>query len=364
MIAALRRSLRPLRCFAAFAAAFIAVCAAIHRTLPLQDVPTVWEKLTHLAAHGSDYDTLFIGSSRIYYQIIPRLFDELSATQGLPTRSFNAGVAGMRPPEDAFLFDQILAQRPGRLRWVFVELAGIRANIGDERRGTLRMQYWHDLTRTALLWRYATQLPETNKRWTPKRLWQQWRDPLAQFLPHFALFLREQTNIGKGVILTRRLGADEPPPPDPLSVTLGSDLAGWIPINSNGEMPPKNRTEFEQELAERRERPSIKDYGDPVSQEALGALIAKIRRAGATPVLIVPPTTSKKNFFPMPAVEEKTLVLDFSDITRFPELYEIRHRLDTEHTNTTGSEVFTRLIVQSWAQAVKPPGNDAPRRAP
>jgi hypothetical protein len=286
MIGVLKRSLRPVLCFAAFALAFAAACGAIQRALPLQNIPAVWQKLAHLSARGGDYDTIFIGSSRIYYQIVPRIFDELSAARGLPTRSFNAGIAGMRPPEDAFVFDQILAARLGKLRWVFVELAGIRMNIGDERRGTLRMQYWHDLPRTALLWRYATQLPESKKRWTPKRLWRQLREPLGDFLPHLELFLREQTNIGKG-----------------------------------------------------------------------GELITKIERTGATPVLIVPPTTSKKNFFPLPGRERGTIILDFSDPARFPELYEVRHRLDSEHTNTAGSEVFTRLLAERWAEAVKASAN-------
>jgi hypothetical protein len=352
MTARLKFLLRPLACFAAFALAFIAVCTAIHRALPLQNIFTVWHKLTHLAAHGSDYDTLFIGSSRIYYQVIPSIFDELTAARGLPTKSFNAGVAGMRPPEDAFFFDQILAHRPGKLRWVFIELAGIRANIGDERRGTLRMQYWHDLQRTALLWRYATQLLPTKKRWTPKRLWRELREPLAQFLPHLELFIREQTNIGKGEFLAKRLISGLPQPRGSLTGSLGDDLSGWIPTSRGEEMTPALRADFERELAERRARPATRDFADRVSQEALDELMAKIESAGATPVLIVPPTTSKKNFFPRPERGRQAIVLDFSDPARFPELYEIHHRLDSEHTNTAGSEAFTRLLAQRWMEEV------------
>ena len=77
-------------------------------------------------------------------------------------------------------------------------LSGIRANIGDERRGTLRMQYWHDLPRTALLWRYATQLLPTNKRWTPKRLWRELRQPLVR-----ASKVPQRDNEGRTIWVTR-----------------------------------------------------------------------------------------------------------------------------------------------------------------
>lgn len=346
-------SLRGVFYGAVFAVAFVTICTFIHRRLPLPDVPIVWQKLAHLSQRVDDYDTLFVGSSRIHYQIIPRLFDARAAELGVPTTSFNAGVAGMRPPEDAFFLDQILAHRPAKLRWVFIELAGIRPSIGEERRGTMRVQYWHDGPRLATLWRHALQLKPTKKRWTPKRWWREVRDPLTEFFPHLELFVREQINIGKGEFLTKRLIDGPPKPRGSLTNALGPDLGGWIPTGRGEEMIPVNREAFERELAERRAKPATKDFGDPISQEALEEMIAKVEQAGATAVLIVPPTTSKKNFFPTPERERKTMVIDFSDLEKSPALDQNRHRLDAEHTNTAGSEILTQLLVERWAEAVK-----------
>src|SRR5687767_418937 len=88
---------------AAFVAALCVVCWIIHETLPFPEVPIVTPKVEHLKAHGDRYDTLIIGSSRLYYQVIPSLFDELTAQAGVPTKTFNAAVAGMGPPEDSFM---------------------------------------------------------------------------------------------------------------------------------------------------------------------------------------------------------------------------------------------------------------------
>jgi hypothetical protein len=89
-----------------FSATFIISCLAIGRSLPFPDVPVVRSKLAHFAAHRDEYDTLFLGSSHFYYQIIPSLFDGVAAENGYPTRSFNAGIAGMRPPEDGYLLER------------------------------------------------------------------------------------------------------------------------------------------------------------------------------------------------------------------------------------------------------------------
>jgi hypothetical protein len=80
-----------------FGATFILSCAAIGRFLPFPDVPVVRTKFAHFAAHRDDYDTLFLGSSHFYYQVIPSVFDTLTAGSEHPTRSFNAGFAGLRP---------------------------------------------------------------------------------------------------------------------------------------------------------------------------------------------------------------------------------------------------------------------------
>ncbi len=70
-------------------------------------------------------------------------------------------------------------------------------------------------------------------------------------------------------------------------------------------------------------------------------------------MLVVPPTTSKRNFYPTEARAKKTIVLDFCDLEKFPELYEHRYRLDTDHLNTAGAEVFTRIFAKEWADAVQ-----------
>jgi hypothetical protein len=60
---------------AAFVVGFALVAAALTAWLPAVRPQPIEAKLDWLAAYGEQYDTFFIGSSRIYRQIIPELFD-------------------------------------------------------------------------------------------------------------------------------------------------------------------------------------------------------------------------------------------------------------------------------------------------
>lgn len=346
------RLLRSLFCIAGFAVAFGLTCGFIHDALPFPQVHLVENKLAQLREHGDEYDTLFLGSSRLHYQVIPAIFDRITAEKGQATQSFNGAVAGMRPPEDAYFLDQILENPPHKLRWVFIELAGIRLNLGEDKKGTIRGQYWHDWDRMKVLFQRAMYLKPKKKR-SLKDTWKELQEPMGEFFEHLELFAKHQTNLGQASFLTTWLMNGPQPPRGPLNTpqVLGDDLRGWTRTGRPDEMTPANKADYDHELAERKKKPAEKDLGDPVSQAALEDMLAKIEKLGATPVLIVPPTTNKRNFYPLPEREAKTLVLDFCDLNQYPELFEDRHRLDTDHVNTPGAEVFTRILAERWLEA-------------
>ncbi|HYR58774.1 MAG TPA: hypothetical protein VEO95_09105 [Chthoniobacteraceae bacterium] len=220
----------------------------------------------------------------------------------------------------------------------------------------MRAQYWHDWPRMWLMWQRLTYLKPADKRRSPAKIWNELREPLAELPDHFGHFVREMSNLGRGDFLARQLLRRRADWRLTLSDQLGPDLAGWRTTGRGEDMPPDIRPHYEKELAERLIEPAVRDLAEPVSQGALEAMIAKVERLGATPVLIVPPMTGKRTFYPRPERARKTIVLDFDDPVRFPELYENRNRLDRDHLNTAGAEVFTRLLAEHWVAAVKARG--------
>jgi hypothetical protein len=319
---------------------FALVCVALGCLLPFPDVPVVRTKFAHLATHPGEYDTLFLGSSHVYYQIIPSVFDEWTARDGRPTHAFNAGIAGLRPPEDGYVLDRILELQGKKLRYVFIELAILRTRLAYER--TRRAVYWHDWPRMSLIWRATiAQLRGKSGRVSVNDL----RGPLGDLLAHLLLFVRRETNVGRGEIFASRWNgpvSDETP-----KSAMGANLDGWLPTNLPQIMKGEQLARYEEELAERRRQPARKHFGDAISQEAAERMISAVEKVGAVPVLIIPPTTDRKNFLPRRGRFDP-IVLDFCSVEKFPELYEPGRRLDESHLNTAGAQLFTRLLAQEF----------------
>ncbi|MEY2584424.1 MAG: hypothetical protein QOD80_450, partial [Verrucomicrobiota bacterium] len=66
---------RNVLCVGIALAAFIATSAVIHSLLPPIIPKGVAAKLEFFAQHKDEFDTLFVGTSSIYYSISPEIFD-------------------------------------------------------------------------------------------------------------------------------------------------------------------------------------------------------------------------------------------------------------------------------------------------
>jgi hypothetical protein len=168
----------------------------------MDDVPEVRDKLAWLAAHGGEYDTLFLGSSRVRRQISPKIFDERMAARGVPTRSFNLGIDAMTFPELSFVLREILASKPPKLRWVIADVNPLRRKLGPANdRDSLRSVYWHDAAHTAQVCEAIIRDALAGYE-TPGA-------SLALLAGHCELMLRHYSNMGRGVeLLQVRLDPD------------------------------------------------------------------------------------------------------------------------------------------------------------
>jgi hypothetical protein len=101
---------------------FLIACVGLRAVLPFPEIDGgASQKFRFFSAHKDEFDTLFIGSSRIYFQISPAIFDRVTRESGLPTHSFNFGIGSTYLLESAYLLEQILNLKPRNLRWLFIE---------------------------------------------------------------------------------------------------------------------------------------------------------------------------------------------------------------------------------------------------
>ena len=195
---------------------------------PFAAVGTVREKFAYFAAHKDDYSALFLGSSRVYRGILPSLFDELTASQGAPTRSFNFGIDGMFPPEDAAVFEQIVALRPKNLRWVFIESSMFLLDFEGRDPESIRAVYWHDWPRTRLVCAELFRGKKGTLSW--RKLFfgnERERERGSLVLAHARAFVMRALNLGRATTLFASWTKGRT---QPLEKVLGQNLDGFYPM--------------------------------------------------------------------------------------------------------------------------------------
>jgi hypothetical protein len=316
--------------------------------LPRPELPyIVREKAAHFAAHGNDYDAVFLGSSRVQCHVMPELFDRLMAENGAPMKSFNFGVLNLYPPENDYVLDLILARPHARLRWVFVEVDFLNTAVSNGEEGTLRGIYWHDWARLALLYRCMALTRDAGFRGFRRDAW----DAIERgrnFLEQTHMFYERSVNLGRGSHLLEDWLFRIPPAGMDWGV-LGKAGDGWSPaIPTPHTLARQQSGELGEELRLRRAKPPMKDEGGAASQSVLAGLLSKIAAAGATPVILLPPRVRRTYYYPAPALAARYPVIDLCIPARFPDLYREDLRIDGSHMNAAGAEVFTRILVEQF----------------
>ena len=327
-----------------FLFAAVVVAAAIGRVAPFPHMLIVTSKVAHFQNEGDEFDVLFLGSSRTYRQVIPELLEQEMAAAGKKVKAYNLGIDGMRPPEDTYILEQALKKRTKPLRLVVVECSPIRLAQRPEDRGTLRATYWHDLKRTLVLFRRAF-LADTKKRNWGDRFGvvaKAWPD----FQEHAEYFLNSAFSLGRGnTLLENWLFKGKQP--ELLARDIGPRRDGYRASEHAEYMKGAQLADYEKQIAEMRAKPPRVDYGDRVSQDELREKQRIIEKAGGKMILLMPPYTATRFFYPKFESGQTPPVLDFSSLEKYPALYLPEHHSDSGHLNRPGSEIYTRAIARS-----------------
>lgn len=324
---------------AIFFATLALVCGVIRSQLPFPEILGVYQKWLYFRKHQDAYDVLFIGSSRLYHQVIPLQFDEeVKSASGKAVRSFNFGYDGMWPPESFWLLRKLLQEKPARLRWVFIDCIEIVAKLDERNSETRRTAYWHDWTHTRMAWDAVAE-----SKMPFLRKWD-----LGS--KHGTFLLRQWLNKGRGAEwLAYRVGVEkrkkterwDPP-------KAWKDREGFEPEKDIPFAGPA-REEYEQALAERR-RNNPKLQVKSSYRRALDAVVREVRAAGAEPILLTMPVmTSRQNFTGLP---NDVAVWRYDDPDEYPLLSMGDNHYDGEHLNHAGAQILTKLLAERFAREV------------
>ncbi len=339
--------------------AFLITCIGLRAVLPFPKIDGgVSQKFRFFAAHKDEFDTLFIGSSRIYFQISPAVFDRVTHESGQPTHSFNFGIGGMYLPETAYLLEQILNLKPRNLKWVFIEYDELQTKWSPENQTSRRALYWADWKRTSLLLRKLTDAG-TTPVWLPNpaklgevMLPQNDDKSTGSLLTFYAgQFEKNYTNVARAAdVLDYFLSHDTK---ERRASYLGAASDGYV--TRPNRMSPSQAAAYERGLATAVAQSSTRSLS-PYALEAYRQCAQEVRNIGATPIFLITPSTTQINI----ATESTGIpgvVMAFNNPRTYPNLYRSSVRRDGQHLTKSGADEFTRLVAANFVEFARAGGN-------
>jgi hypothetical protein len=355
------RLIRAVALVAVFIGVLLGSSALVSQVDPFREVPTLREKWDHWLEHKDDYDTIFIGTSRMYRGLKPKVFDEVTAAGGVPTRTFNFGVDAMLPPEDAYVAEYILRNPSKNLRWVFVELGVFIDDFEDREPDSIRSSHWHDWRRTWLciranLWPKGKK--EKWKKWFTSENGKPWPADIAW--THFRLFVKKSLNLGRGAAALEDLMLGKGPKP----FSLGPGRDGYNPYKDAKTLAGPEVDEYMRVLEKRQRSPAKFSQLKTYHQECFDDEVKLVRAVSAKPIALVGPTTGPLRL--RPAESSGVPVIDLCDVHAYPQLYAPDVRIDHAHINDKGADIFSRMVAEQFLNVAKglPPTGGATPETP
>lgn len=333
-------------------ATFAVVALALSLHAPWPEEYGYAAKLDYFEQHKDEYDVVFIGSSRIFRGVDPRIVDAELASAGIPLRSFNLGIGGMGAFETDYLLRRVVEMKPARLKWVIFE--GLAWDPGfrlTQNTYAARTVFWHAPaeTRNALV---ATLHHDAT-----------WLEKADLFVTHVQLLLWRFANYGSGSSFAAKLAGvrrDEfgrALTPEQLADGRGYQSLEILSDKDDALLRAEMLADLKriegkiaEMSAERLKRPDLSGF----DTEALRAQFRAVESIGAKLAYVLPPAVeARSELLGLHERGDIPLLFDFNQPDAYPDLFESSRRYDKDHLSRKGAEEFSHLLGAAFAERLK-----------
>jgi hypothetical protein len=163
--------------------------------------------------------------------------------------------------------------------------------------------------------------------------------------------VRNSARLGRGSdLLSLASGLKKPPK---YELGMGARNDGYIPPNDVTPMTKDELKGYGEALRKKLRMGRDLDPMDGESQRQVARVAELARRCNARLVIVAPPVVTVKTFEPRFPAGSDALFIDLSDPVAYPALFDPPVRRDGSHLTAEGSQLFTRLVAQQLAAAVR-----------
>ena len=293
-------------------------------------------KYIHLKKYGEQYDTLFIGSSRVALQIDSELYDSLTGH-----KSFNCGVPGQLSPQGAIFLDELIKLPSlSNLKNIFWEFAPFV--LVGEKFNSEGIYYNLNLALgvEALIVKVKNEMLE--------------EDEMVNFFQAiFKKFTRAprllfHKNTFNMKWHTRNQGF----------YSLGEEMLGKKPETSPMVLHRKYFLENSGEIigkykdtTKKKQSLELVDAEAVLYHQLVSRIFKECEARGIKLFPIISPLLDYRTVYIGHSRfldEAKLRLLDFNSMEEYPEFYRIENVFDKTHLNLNGTELYTRAVASKY----------------
>ncbi len=265
----------------------------------------------------------------------------------------------MTTAEGFAMVRRLLALHPRKLKYVFFEAQSVIAagTPTDESKVTERDVYWRDWESLLSGFRiFAMGLSEPSSA-VPGRPFsrRRWQDLGSLLFANVRLWIRNVTNVGVGMkILQSAVDTLPPRPPllqrNPEEPDLPSNWDGYYAMSEP--MSGETLATYRKALVRAQDHP-VQQAPRPMMRSELRRFAQELITKNIVAVFMVPPSLGAGRGCGA-HVPPGSRIFSYDDLIRYPQFYEEENRLDAEHLNARGAEIFSRALAQEFVRSLEP----------
>lgn len=318
---------------------------------------TIYKKKTYLSTVPGKYNTLFIGSSHIYRQVNPAIFDSI-VTSAEPIHSYNFGIDWMGVQESYYLYQHLMDENTVKWKYAIIELTKLKS-VNYSNLHTTRIIYWQNFDDVVFsmrcIWQSSFSLPE--KLATTSTCLISYIDRLINIgylTEAFAFNSCRSTFTDKdnGVIINRGF---EPYQSYSLADTSAESLNNYKTHNrflADTTVVYKRRETSIAVFNKFESAPVLLKKYNKAYVQKLNEMIHNANQRGVQLIFLLPPRVDENQYnelLPIFAALPANNKIELSDARKYPFLYNAGNSFDETHFNVTGSVLFSTLLAQKFS---------------
>jgi len=310
------------------------------------------QKRNSINKNQEAYNTLFIGSSRVYRHVDPVVVD--SFTKGnLNTRSYNFGINWLFAPESFFVYDQLLHTEKMNFKYVIIELSKIRS-VDYSNLHTTRTTYFYD---------------NQNYIFSIKSiLYSNFSIGEKIYLSgiHTLSYIDHVINLG---YFTDAIAFSDSISHMELTTNGYEPLSGAEKINAEENIMSRHRAFLndtsvvskrkqisESKFRKYDEHPELLEKYNRYYADKLNTMAAEAKKQGTHLVFLLSPRIDASQYdelIPLFHYLHRAHRIEISDARKYPEFYISEYSFDETHLNARGAALYSAILARKLTQITR-----------